>query len=154
MKHHGIFQGKEILKQNKFFSDLCNLMKNVEFIEFYDEYFKDWSNIQCMIFYMKLYSTIEYEYSIRYDELITDNTMTYMLKQIMSNKKTRRYAFDLFKDFRDISHKNTGSFRTLLNFDNENKITKKTKKLDFEKINILDLQLQILELKKQISKIN
>ena len=31
---------------------------------------------------------------------------------------------------------------------------KKTKKLDFEKINILDLQLQILELKKQISKIN
>ena len=30
----------------------------------------------------------------------------------------------------------------------------KTKKLDFEKINILDLQLQILELKKQISKIN
>ena len=28
------------------------------------------------------------------------------------------------------------------------------KKLDFEKINILDLQLQILELKKQISKIN
>ena len=29
-----------------------------------------------------------------------------------------------------------------------------TKKLDFEKINILDLQLQILELKKQISKIN
>ena len=31
---------------------------------------------------------------------------------------------------------------------------KKEKKLDFEKINILDLQLQILELKKQISKIN
>ena len=30
----------------------------------------------------------------------------------------------------------------------------KTKKLDFEKINILDLQLEILELKKQISKIN
>ena len=30
---------------------------------------------------------------------------------------------------------------------------KKAKKIDFEKINILDLQLQILELKKQISKI-
>ena len=31
---------------------------------------------------------------------------------------------------------------------------KKAKKVNFEKVNILDLQLQILELKKQISKIN
>ena len=31
---------------------------------------------------------------------------------------------------------------------------KREKKVDFEKVNILDLQLQILELKKQISKIN
>ncbi len=122
-------KGGEILKQNKFFSDLCNIMKNTEFIKFFDEYFKDWSNIQCMIFYMKLYSTIEYEYSARYDGSISDETMTYMLKQIMNNRDTRRFAFDLFKDFRDISHKNTGSFRTLLNFDDGSKKRKKKKKL-------------------------
>ena len=46
-------KGTKILKENKFFSDLCSLMKNIDFITFYDEYFKDWSEIQCMIFYMK-----------------------------------------------------------------------------------------------------
>ena len=101
-------------------------MKNVEFLKFYDEYLKDWSDIQCMIFYMKLYTTIDYEYSNRFNSKISDEAMTYTIKQIMENRDTRRFAFDLFKDFKDISHKNTGSFRTLLNFDN--KETKKKKK--------------------------
>ena len=79
-----------------------------------------------MIFYMKLYTTIDYEYSNRFNSKISDEAMTYTIKQIMENRDTRRFAFDLFKDFKDISHKNTGSFRTLLNFDN--KETKKKKK--------------------------
>ena len=40
-------KGGKILSENKFFSDLCSLMKNVEFLKFYDEYLKDWSDIQC-----------------------------------------------------------------------------------------------------------
>lgn len=115
-------KGSKILKENKFFSDLCSLMKNIDFIKFYDEYFKDWSEIQCMIFYIKLYTTIEYEYKIRYNLQISDEIITYMLRQIMNNNETRRFALDLFNDFKDISHKNTGSFRTLLNFESvENK---------------------------------
>ena len=115
-------RGSKILKENKFFSDLCSLMKNIDFIKFYDEYFKDWSEIQCMIFYIKLYTTIEYEYKIRYNLQISDEIITYMLRQIMNNNETRRFALDLFNDFKDISHKNTGSFRTLLNFESvENK---------------------------------
>ena len=31
-------KGGKILSENKFFSDLCSLMKNVEFLKFYDEY--------------------------------------------------------------------------------------------------------------------
>ena len=57
-------KGGEILNENKFFSDLCSMMKNVEFLKFYDEYLKDWSDIQCMIFYMKLYTTIDFEYNL------------------------------------------------------------------------------------------
>ena len=103
-------KGGKILSENKFFSDLCSLMKNVEFLKFYDEYLKDWSDIQCMIFYMKLYTTIDYEYTSRFNSKISDEVMTYTIKQIMENRDTRRYAFDLFKDFKDISHKNTDHF--------------------------------------------
>ena len=121
-------KGSKILSENKFFSDLCSLMKNVEFLKFYDEYLKDWSDIQCMIFYMKLYTTIDYEYSHRFNNnKISDEAMTYTIKQIMENRDTRRFAFDLFKDFKDISHKNTGSFRTLLNFDDKESKKKKKK---------------------------
>ena len=120
-------KGGEILSENKFFSDLCSLMKNVEFLKFYDEYLKDWSDIQCMIFYMKLYTTIDYEYSNRFNNKISDEAMTYTIKQIMENRDTRRFAFDLFKDFKDKTKKNTGSFRTLLNFDDKQSKKKKKK---------------------------
>ena len=137
-------KGGKILSENKFFSDLCSLMKNVEFLKFYDEYLKDWSDIQCMIFYMKLYTTIDYEYTSRFNNKISDEAMTYTIKQIMENRDTRRYAFDLFKDFKDISHKNTGSFRTLLNFDDKEskkkkKKMKKLKQLENEILQVEDV---------------
>ena len=45
--------------------------------------------------------------------------MTYMLKKIMTEKNTRTYALDLFKDFKKtIGHNKTKNFRSLLNFDN------------------------------------
>ena len=91
--------GDNILKTNKFLSDLCSLMKNTEFITFYNEYFKDWSDIQCMIFYIKLYTTIEYEYTNRFKKKISSQAMAYTIKKIMDNEYTRSFALDLFKDF-------------------------------------------------------
>ena len=108
--------GENILNENKFFSDLCSLMKNVEFIKFYNTYLQEWSDIQCMIFYMKLYSTIEYEYNMRFSHKITDEIMTYMIKQIMDDEKLRKFSLTLFNDFKDVSHKKTGVFRKMLNF--------------------------------------
>ena len=109
-------KGSKILQSNGFFQDLCSLMKNNEFRHFYTTYFNDWSEIQCMIFYMKLYSTIQYEYSKRYNEEITDTLMTYMLHKIMTTSETRKYAFDLFQNYKDIDHKQTQEFRNLLTF--------------------------------------
>ena len=84
------------LNENVFFNDLCSLMRNVEFAKFYDSYFNDYSDIECMIFYMKLYSTIEYEYKERFNLSIDDETMKLMLHKIMSNGETRKFAFEIF----------------------------------------------------------
>lgn len=112
-------KGKRILDKNSFFSDLCNIMKNVEFVKFYDTYFHDWTDIQCMVFYMKLYSTIDYEYTRRFNDTISNETMTYMLHKIMTNSESRKIAYDLFHDYKKKhGHKSTEGFRKLLHFEN------------------------------------
>ena len=42
-----------------FIGDLVKLMRNPEFKDFYDRYFRDWNDIQSMVFFMKLYSSVE-----------------------------------------------------------------------------------------------
>ena len=123
--------GQKILETNQFFGDLCSLMKNVEFIKFYHNYFHDWSDIQCMIFYMKLHTTIQYEYQQRYGGEIADTTMVYMLNKIMENSSTRKCALGLFKDFKQsVNTEETRNFRSLLSFD-------KTQNLNDSKVELL-----------------
>ena len=103
--------------QNPFFSKLIALMKNNEFRDFYNTYFTDWNEIQSMVFFMKLYSTIEYEYRERFNENINDNEMSLILTNVMNNNVTRRYALDLFQEFKStIDYKKTKQFRMLLTF--------------------------------------
>tara|TARA_B100000424_G_scaffold195516_1_gene152932 strand:+ start:267 stop:623 length:357 start_codon:yes stop_codon:yes gene_type:complete len=109
--------GNELYKSNNFFSDLCRLMKNNEFKKFYNQYFNNWSDIQCMIFYMKLYSTIQYEYKNRFNMEITDNIMCLAMHNVMKNTKTRQIAMKLFKDFETNNTQNVYNFGKLLTFD-------------------------------------
>ena len=111
-------KGAEILTTNPFFKDLIGIMKNTEFKNFYSKYFKDWTDIQTMIFYMKLYTTIEYEYNSRFSNQINDNLMTYTLHNVMANTNTRSVAMSLFRDFKDLNHSRTYDFRTLIQFNN------------------------------------
>ena len=113
-------EGAKILKENKFFSNLTEIMKNSMFRNFYNEYFKDWSDIQVMIFYMKLYSVIEAEYYNRFSDNITDETMVWTLYKIMENTSTRKTALQLFKNYKgdalEIEAPETTVFRKQIQF--------------------------------------
>ena len=103
--------------QNPFFGKLVALMNNPEFRNFYNSYFTDWNEIQSMVFFMKLYSTIEYEYQDRFNQPISEKEMTNMLTQVMQHGDTRRYALDLFQEFKStIDYDKTKQFRSLLAF--------------------------------------
>ena len=109
--------GDCLLQTNPFFKDLCSLMRNKEFKRFYDEHFHSWNDIECIVFYMKLYTTIEYEYEKRFETKITDSLMTYTLHEIMSNLETRRAAMALFKNYEsDITINQSQPLRSLLKF--------------------------------------
>lgn len=119
-----IYEGKNILKENIFFKDFTSLMRNQEFKKFYNEYFNDWSDIQTMIFYMKLYSIIEDLYFKRYNSNISDELMTYTLHKIITTKETRQLSMKLFRIFQGkedkltISDKNElNNLESMINFD-------------------------------------
>jgi hypothetical protein len=114
-----IKEGENILNKNDFFKKLMNLMNSGEFKDFYDSYFNDWSDIETIIFYIKLYKTIAYEYNNRFNEEINDEIMSYMLYNVMLNEQTRKLALEKFRDFKE--HKNIDmeknkDFRYLLDF--------------------------------------
>lgn len=118
-KNKQIKEGEEILKKNEFFDKLIKLMNSNEFIDFYDSYFKDWSDIQTIVFYIKLYKTIEYEYKRRFDSDIPQGIMTYTLYNIINTKELRKFALEKFSDFKEsknIDMKRNSEFRYLLDF--------------------------------------
>ena len=110
-----------VSSKNVFFTDLIRLMKNDDFQYFYKTYFTDWNEIQSMVFFMKLYSSIEYEYKERFNENMTDDEMSSMLQQVMSNTTTRKIALQMFNDYQmTIDYQKTKDFRTLLEFKQPN----------------------------------
>ena len=114
-----IKHGEKILNKNDFFKKLMNLMNCEEFNDFYDSYFNDWSDIETIIFYIKLYKTIAYEYKNRFKEEICDELMTYMLYSVMSNTELRKLAFQKFRDLKEnknIDMEKNKEFRYLLDF--------------------------------------
>lgn len=110
--------GSRILQKNNFFSDLVNLMENKEFKFFYEKYFNDWTDIETMIFYMKLYQSITNEYYERFEKEISKEIITYMMQKIMSNENMRKVAIDCFRKYKDQNYK---SLTNLLSFDDESK---------------------------------
>jgi len=100
-----------------FIGDLVKLMRNPEFKDFYDRYFRDWNDIQSMVFFMKLYSSIEYEYRERFAKDIAASEMAGVLEQVMADSQTRGLAMELFQEFKSsMDYKKTKSFRSLLQF--------------------------------------
>ena len=51
--------------------------------------------------YMKLYETIEKEYSIRYNKPIEKEILAKMMKEIMTNTPTRKQILKSFNEFSD-----------------------------------------------------
>ena len=111
----------DVEENNIFFNDLIDIMTNEEFKTFYNKYFTDWNDIQAMVFFMKLYSTIDYEFTRQFNKQIDKSEMQIVLSNVMNNSNTRKIALSLFNDYKDCTdYKKTESFRTLLSFSKPN----------------------------------
>ncbi len=94
-----IRKGKKILEGNDFFSKLDVVMQDKQFREFYDKYFKSFTDIQTVILYMKLYQTLEKEYENRFNEKIPKELMAFTLKEIFVDNTMRKITMESFNNF-------------------------------------------------------
>ncbi len=94
-----IQKGKKILEENDFFSKLDKLMQDKDFREFYDKYFKSYTDIQTVLLYMKLYQTLESEYEKRFDEKIPKELLAFTMKEIFVDNRMRKITMESFNNF-------------------------------------------------------
>ena len=114
-------EGAKIYKENEFFRDLHELMKIKEFSNFYKKYFTNWFEMELMMMYMKLYTTIKESYELKYNKQISDELHLFMLREIIRNNDSRKIVLNNFEMFK----------KGLLNENYFNKF-KKYKKLKIE----------------------
>lgn len=109
-------EGSKIYRSNPFFRDLIGLMQNPEFHHFYNQYFSNWSDIETMVFYMKLYKAVEYGYQSKFSAPMEPELMTYTLHRIISTADIRRNAVKIFNNFKNHSINDQEIFCQLLDF--------------------------------------
>jgi len=93
-------EGVQIYKENNFFKDLHDLMKNPQFKQFYDKYFTNWMDIEVMVMYMKLYDTLQLSYEKKYNKKLDESTLLYVIREVIRNNESRKYVLDNFELFK------------------------------------------------------
>ena len=121
-KNYIINEGKKIIENNDFFSDLEAVMNTPEFRTFYDKYFKDFNDIKTVLMFMKLYESLEKEYEAKYNSQIPSPVVIYIIKEIMNDSSKRKDLINSYKEF--IDEKNITKRITLLNIFNQIKFLK------------------------------
>lgn len=115
-------KGKQILNENTFFNDLDYIMSNNDFRCFYENYFKDFSDIKIVMLYMKLYETIQKEYKELHNTDIDKELLAYMMRELMMDNTSRKNIMLSFNDFTENKYKDHKKRFILDIFNNKEKL--------------------------------
>lgn len=88
-------EGEKIYEKNNFLSTIYDLMNNTIFSTFFKQYLNNYSDVQVATIYFYLYNLIENQFKTYFKREITKGEMVFMMKEIMSNSKSRKYFIHL-----------------------------------------------------------
>ena len=112
--------GKKKLEKNDFFQDLCALLEDEKFKQFFDKYMSSWMDIKCSITYMHLYRQFKIKYKELNNEELDKNLAIYLLSKIICDKTLRPWSIttvdkmlnnkkmDFFEEFESLMIANKG----------------------------------------------
>ena len=119
IKNELITKGNNILKNNTFLHNLDKIMNDDNFILFYNEYYKDFTDVKIVTLYMKLYETIQIEYREKNNCDIDKELLIYIIKNLMDDHTSRKLVLEAFHNYSE--NKNSKKKRFILDIFN-NKI--------------------------------
>jgi hypothetical protein len=119
IKNELITKGNDILKNNTFLHDLDKIMNDDNFRLFYNEYYKDFTDVKIVTLYMKLYETIQIEYREKNNCDIDRELLIYIIKNLMDDHTSRKLVLEAFHNYTE--NKNSKKKRFILDIFN-NKI--------------------------------
>ena len=119
IKNELITKGNNILKNNTFLHNLDKIMNDDNFRLFYNEYYKDFTDVKIVTLYMKLYETIQIEYREKNNCDIDKELLIYIIKNLMDDHTSRKLVLEAFHNYSE--NKNSKKKRFILDIFN-NKI--------------------------------
>ena len=99
-----VVAGEKIMQNNEFLKDICELMENEQFNNFFNKYMSDWLDIKCSVTYMKLYDEFKKKYKKINNKELDKNIIIYLLTKIMRDKKLRPWSIKTVNNMLD-NHK-------------------------------------------------
>jgi hypothetical protein len=103
---------ENILKdENNFFKKLDDVMSDHVFKSFYDEYFRNFTDIKTVIMYMKLYESLTNVYKINMNQDMPKELLVNTMKNIMEEKDLRRSTVQSFQTFVESNKQNLDLFQ-------------------------------------------
>ena len=94
-------------------------MNDDNFRLFYNEYYKDFTDVKIVTLYMKLYETIQIEYREKNNCDIDKELLIYIIKNLMDDHTSRKLVLEAFHNYSE--NKNSKKKRFILDIFN-NKI--------------------------------
>ena len=119
IKNELITKGNNILKNNTFLHNLDKIMNDDNFRLFYNEYYKDFTDVKIVTLYMKLYETIQIVYREKNNCDIDKELLIYIIKNLMDDHTSRKLVLEAFHNYSE--NKNSKKKRFILDIFN-NKI--------------------------------
>lgn len=112
-------------------------MQNPDFRTFYDKYFRDYSDIQTVVLYMKLYETIETEYKKTNGKDIEKEFLAYMMKELMCDNIMRKNIIKTYNNFAEHKQHNNKFLLDIFDMDGMDKNYRKNR-LEYKHIEKID----------------
>ena len=90
---------RDQLQQFGFMEKMAQVMSNPEFCEFFNEYFKDWSDTKASLMMMKTYAFVDEQYINQTGQKLSSEEIMIIVKKMVMNSDYRQLLVNEMDNF-------------------------------------------------------
>ena len=110
-----VSKGSDLLDENEFFRDLCDVMEDPKVIAFFNKYFTNWTEIKSTVIFMKLHQELTSKYKKLTTHDLDKSIVSFIMWKIMRDKELRPLTIKSIDDYYNNPKKKLVLFNELEN---------------------------------------